>query len=1025
MLKRNKGDILYLSNNKRIRYPSRIYDGESSFITAFSKNNLPSTLGSIGQFINTAVDTYKDNSSVKDMSGQKAIIEQQLNNSFDTSNNTESLLNQFNSTNWLNSDYEGKDLKNATTGQQIGNTISSTLQGASTGATIGGPWGCVCKGTRVITNDGRFVNIEDLKNSDGIIGYDNNEISHNNIHLNDGEAYKECVRISLDNNEYLECSIDHPVYASNSGRAKRYIINNKRIRVKEYSYIKAENLKIGDNVAIIDEIPIFGNYYEKDAYLIGLLIGDGSYDNKHGVRLYSSDKSTWDFIESNYNNTKHIESFNKYSKEFRRYNILNFSEKMKLLKLLGNLKDKKRLPSIIYTWNKESIANLLAGLFDTDGYITVEKNNKYRICFCQSNLTLLKEVKEQLLKFGVHSYIKTNPKKSTSYKGHKINSKKSYVLIIKDSLSSKKFIENIKLNISYKKENLNKIYNIIKSKKRRDNSYIMGIKSSKITKIEPIGIRRIYNLEALNSHNYIANGVITHNSLAGGIIGAGASIGGIIVGNKKAKNLAAELNTQSILGNTNVINKFNNATLSTIDNMYKDLYGNVAAYGGNLNMDIPNYQTHGGDFSNGIIKINEGGTHEENPNGGVLMGVDSQGVPNLVEEGEVIYNDYVFSNRLTPSNDLLKKVKLPKKYKGKSYSYIAEDLSKESEETPNDPISKRGLQANMSKLATLQELQRQSMGKQGTNQLIKGNTAAFGGRIYDGLEDTLKLANREIDNSIMGLMPVDNSKMKFPGVTYNDTSTIIPKSTNSTTSKTKESSLPTYLRYAPVLSSGIAALNSLLQKPDYENADILKDLASNVPNNRVRFNKIYNSYNYKPIDSDYLLNQVKAQAGATNSAILNSNANAGTALSALLSSGYNAQKGVGNAIMQAENLNNERRRTAAQMQTAVDQYNSQGLANADSQNANLALQQANMRNTLLSNYASMRENIDNALEQSRSLNLTNFTDNLGNIGRENVNWNYLQNLIDSGYFNVLNKNMRYNKEGKVIAKYGGKIKRKK
>lgn len=655
MLKRNKGDILYLSDNKRIRYPSRIYDGESSFITAFSKNNLPSTLGSIGQFINTAVDTYKDNSSVKDMSGQKAIIEQQLNNSFDTSNNTESLLNQFNNTNWLNSDYEGKDLKNATTGQQIGNTISSALQGASTGATIGGPWG----------------------------------------------------------------------------------------------------------------------------------------------------------------------------------------------------------------------------------------------------------------------------------------------------------------------------------------------------------------------------------ALAGGIIGAGASIGGIVAGNKKAKNLAAELNTQSILGNTNVINKFNNATLSTLDNMYEDLYGNIAAYGGNLNMDIPNYQTHGGDFSNGIIKINEGGTHEENLNGGVLMGVDSQGVPNLVEEGEVIYNDYVFSNRLTPSNDLLKKVKLPKKYEGKSYSYIAEDLSKESEETPNDPISKRGLQANMSKLATLQELQRQSMGKQGTNQLIKGNTAAFGGRIYDGLEDTLKLANREIDNSIMGLMPVDNSKMKFPGVTYNDTSTIIPKSTNSTTSKTKESSLPTYLRYAPVLSSGIASLNSLLQKPDYENADILKGLASNVPNNRVRFNKIYNSYNYKPIDSDYLLNQVKAQAGATNSAILNSNANAGTALSALLSSGYNAQKGVGNAIMQAENLNNERRRVAAQMQTAVDQYNSQGLANADSQNANLALQQANMRNTLLSNYASMRENIDNALEQSRSLNLTNFTDNLSNIGRENVNWNYLQNLIDSGYFNVLNKNMRYNKEGKVIAKYGGKIKRKK
>ena len=76
MLKRNKGDILYLSDNKRIRYPSRIYDGESSFITAFSKNNLPSTLGSIGQFINTAVDSYKDTSSVTALNGHNAIIQQ-------------------------------------------------------------------------------------------------------------------------------------------------------------------------------------------------------------------------------------------------------------------------------------------------------------------------------------------------------------------------------------------------------------------------------------------------------------------------------------------------------------------------------------------------------------------------------------------------------------------------------------------------------------------------------------------------------------------------------------------------------------------------------------------------------------------------------------------------------------------------------------------------------------------------------------------------------------------------------------
>lgn len=29
------------------------------------------------------------------------------------------------------------------------------------------------------------------------------------------------------------------------------------------------------------------------------------------------------------------------------------------------------------------------------------------------------------------------------------------------------------------------------------------------------------------------------------------------------------------------------------------------------------------------------------------MGVDEEGNPNLVEEGEVVWEDYVFSNRLT------------------------------------------------------------------------------------------------------------------------------------------------------------------------------------------------------------------------------------------------------------------------------------------------------------------------------------------------------------------------------------------
>ena len=122
------------------------------------------------------------------------------------------------------------------------------------------------------------------------------------------------------------------------------------------------------------------------------------------------------------------------------------------------------------------------------------------------------------------------------------------------------------------------------------------------------------------------------------------------------------------------------------------------AFGGDLN-------TNGGDFSNGLIMIGNGGTHEENPMEGVQMGMDAQGIPNLVEEGEVIFNDYVFSNRMRVPKAVRSKYKLREK-KGITFADAAKRISKESEERPNDPISQNGLKAMLGELATVQEDER-------------------------------------------------------------------------------------------------------------------------------------------------------------------------------------------------------------------------------------------------------------------------------------------------------------------------------
>lgn len=122
------------------------------------------------------------------------------------------------------------------------------------------------------------------------------------------------------------------------------------------------------------------------------------------------------------------------------------------------------------------------------------------------------------------------------------------------------------------------------------------------------------------------------------------------------------------------------------------------SFGGDLN-------TNGGDFSNGLIIIGNGGTHEENPMEGVQMGMDAQGIPNLVEEGEVIFNDYVFSDRMKVPKAIRSKYKLREK-KGITFADVAKRISKESEERPNDPISQNGLKAMLEELATIQEDER-------------------------------------------------------------------------------------------------------------------------------------------------------------------------------------------------------------------------------------------------------------------------------------------------------------------------------
>ncbi len=119
-------------------------------------------------------------------------------------------------------------------------------------------------------------------------------------------------------------------------------------------------------------------------------------------------------------------------------------------------------------------------------------------------------------------------------------------------------------------------------------------------------------------------------------------------------------------------------------------------------------QTNGSDFSNGLMHIDAGLSHESNPYDGVQLGTDSQGKPNLVEEGETIFDDYVFSKRIKADAQTKKKFHVGKNA-DISYADLSKKLEKESAERPNDAISQAGLEKQMHDLADEQERQKSEM----------------------------------------------------------------------------------------------------------------------------------------------------------------------------------------------------------------------------------------------------------------------------------------------------------------------------
>ena len=431
------------------------------------------------------------------------------------------------------------------------------------------------------------------------------------------------------------------------------------------------------------------------------------------------------------------------------------------------------------------------------------------------------------------------------------------------------------------------------------------------------------------------------------------------------------------------------------------------------------------EFTNGVTMINQGGTHENNPHEGVQIGIAPDGKPNLVEEGEAIYNDYVFSNRLKVPKEVRNKYKL-RGPKDMTFAEAFRQAQEESEERPNDPISQDGLENIAMVLARTQEAIRG----------YESNKKSEGGHLFSGLENPysfIPVEEEEVKDPEETRKAIEDFwRSKFgdywdsPGVknVYLNTpeSGNLAKPWEKDTNGVKNRNL-SMLRHADTLAN-IAAVSS--------------DLFG-LTNTPTTFNYIpaFQSVGYTPLgnyipvthyDTRYEANRRAQQAAATRNAIMNSSSPSRWAN--LLAADYNAQIAEGEALRQGAMQDYERMIQREQFNRATNQANSElGLKTSiANQDARIKYAQAALHQ------AKMNEDNSNAASAARAANLSALAESIANMGRESDAISWRDMLISSGAFGTLSEKpsnwtnaewREYQKATGAIKACGGKIKRKK
>ena len=372
--------------------------------------------------------------------------------------------------------------------------------------------GACCSGDTLITlTDGTYMSIKQLVEEQKIkqlpcIDIDTGKIKIGNISQYCDIGERNTIKIITDKGNSLEGTYEHPIIV-------QYINNN----TKCVKWQRLDKLHIGDNIAVPKVTSYFGSIHNPDARLLGILIGDGSYTAQY-VSVSTKDDEIYNYLQQ-YDKDMYItRQFNtKTSENFREIRLhKQILQIVKTAGIHGQSSIKKTLPINWQKWDKESLANLVAGLFDTNGNLYMSNKKSPIILYASICKNIVDDLKLILLKFGIHSSIQIRAERTHNMPGNRIStSKQYYVLKIMGQENIINFAKNINLLIKYRRDYLVKMVQWFKNKKIKLAKQFIDtdLRFEKVVTIE-YGKTNVYDLTVDKYHSFITNNIFSHNTNA-------------------------------------------------------------------------------------------------------------------------------------------------------------------------------------------------------------------------------------------------------------------------------------------------------------------------------------------------------------------------------------------------------------------------------------------------------------------------------------------------------------------------------